>query len=320
MKNSLPVLPLVVLAGCAVAFAAEKPRLVEGIVVRVNDRIVTTEDIRARAAEKAAETGRAVPADVYPDLIDDVTNELCLLERAVELKIEVNNDEIESELKRIKEQNRITDQEGFDKALHTWGMTLDQLKSRIRDNILINRLLFKEVGDTPITEEELKQRYAKEQDLYRIGERVHLQHVVFPVTDDPEALQKVVARARRLAAAARASNDFLGLVQNEIQTGSASGGDLGVVLLSDLRPEVRDVVDKLKPGEVSDPFLSSAGVHVALVAERVPPSVKPFKEVVDELRQREIADRYRSHLASVVEGLKKRYVVEVHPELMVPGK
>ena len=41
---------------------------------------------------------------------------------------------------------------------------------------------------------------------------------------------------------------------------------------------------------------------------------------VEELRQREMADRYRTHLASVVEGLKKRYVVEVHPELMVSGK
>lgn len=321
MKSTFStVWPLLALATCAAAFAADKPRLVEGIVVRVNDRIVTTEDVRKRAAEKAAETGHAVPADVYPDLIQDVANELCLLERATELKVEVNNEEVENEIKRVKEQNHITDQDSFDKALRTWSMTLDQLKTRIHDSILINRLLFKEVGDTPITEEELKQRYAKEQDLYRIGERVHLQHIVFPAGSEADSQQKVVAGARRLAAAARASNDFVQLVQHEVQAGNASGGDLGVVLITDLRPEVRDAVANLKAGEISDPFLSSAGIHVARVAERIPPSLKPFQDVVEELRQREMADRYRAHLASVVEGLKKRYVVEVHPELMVSGK
>jgi len=91
------------------------------------------------------------------------------------------------------------------------------------------------------------------------------------------------------------------------------------VAVNDLRPEVREAVANLKPGAISDPFVSSAGVHVVRLLERIPPGFKPFSEVSDDLRQREMAERYRKKMHSVVDDLKKRYVVEVHPELFTPA-
>jgi parvulin-like peptidyl-prolyl isomerase len=121
-------------------------------------------------------------------------------------------------------------------------------------------------------------------------------------------------------AAARSGGDFKALVQAEVDAGHGTGGDLGTVLTADMRGEVRDVVAKLKAGEISDPFTSPAGVHIVRLLERIPPTVKPFNDVEEELRQRELSDRYRSHLSSVVTELKKRYVLEVHPELMTASK
>jgi len=129
-----------------------------------------------------------------------------------------------------------------------------------------------------------------------------------------------LAAARRLVAAARSGGDFKALVQAEVDAGHGTGGDLGTVLTADMRGEVRDVVAKLKAGEISDPFTSPAGVHIVRLLERIPPTVKPFNDVEEELRQRELSDRYRSHLSSVVTELKKRYVLEVHPELMTASK
>ena len=313
MRATVFVLPLVV---AVTAVAGGERRLVEGIVVRVNDRILTTADIRQRAAERQSQTGKAVTPDQYPEFVQEAADEVCMLERAEELKLEVSSEELNGAISDLKQQNHVPDDAAFEAALRDMGMTLDVLRSRIHDNILVNRLLRKEVGDLPITQEELRQRYEKEKDQFMIGERVHLEHIVFTVGAEPGDADAALAEARRLVAAARAGADFTALVQQEVKAGRGTGGDLGTVLATDMRPEVRDVVAKLKPGEICDPFTTSAGVHVGRLIERIPPQARPFAEVEDDLRQRELSERYRTHLTSVVSELKKRYVVEVHPELM----
>lgn len=311
------MLTLIILATAA---AAAERHLVEGIVVRVNDRILTTTDIRDRAKEQAAETGKPVTPDQYPALIQEAADEMCMLERAKELKLEVSSEELNAAIQQLREQNHVPDDAAFEKQLHDLGLTVEGLRTRVRDNILVSRLLKHELGDLPITEAELRQRFDREKDKFTIGERVHLEHIVFPVAADKSDEAATLATARRLVAAARSGDDFKALVQQEVKAGRATGGDLGIVLVTDMRSEVRDAIAKLKPGEISDPFESPAGVHVVQVIERLPPTVKPFKEVEDELRNSELAERYQAHLSSVVTELKKRYSVETHPELMTEAR
>ncbi|OFV79918.1 MAG: hypothetical protein A2Y78_11685 [Acidobacteria bacterium RBG_13_68_16] len=299
---------------------AGQRQLVEGIVVRVNDRILTTADIRQRATERASETGKPFPQEAYLDLVQQAADELCILERAAELKLEISNDEVNAAVQQLREENHVPDDAAFESMLRGSGLTLEGLKARLRDTILIQRLIKREVGDLPITEEELRQRYQQEKDKFMIGERAHLEHIVIPVAADRSDLEARLAAARRLVAAARASGDFKALVEKEVAAGQGSGGDLGIVVIEDLRPEVRDAVVKLKAGEISDPFTSRAGIHAVQLIERIPPSPKPFEELEGQLRQQELDERYRSHINSVVTELKKRYIVETHPEFMATIK
>lgn len=303
----------------ATVLAKGDRHVIEGIVVRVNDRILTISDMRMRAVERAAETGKPLTPDQYPELVNDAADELCLLERAAELKIEVPDEEVDGAIKQLREQNRIKDEAAFEHMLQSMGMTLDQLKRRMRDTMLVNRVLGHEVGDLPVTEEELKQRYEREKSQFEIPESVHLEHIILPIAGDESDEAAKMADARRLVAAARSAGNFLQLVNQEVKAGHGSGGDLGVISVTDLRPEVRDAIAKVPTGGISDPFVSAAGVHVVRVVERIPPSVRPFKDVVAELREAELAERYRAKLRSVVDGLKKRYVVETHPELFTPA-
>ncbi len=313
------VVAVVALLVGAAASAAE-PKLVEGIVVRVNDRILTTADIRQRAAERSAETGRPILPAAYPDLVQQAADELCILERAAELKLEVANEEVNAAVQQLRQQNNVPDDETFEKTLRSMGLTLEDLKARLRETILIQRLIKREVGDLPLTEEELRERYTRDRDKFMIGERAHLEHIVVPLATDRRNLDAALATARRLVSAARAGGDFKTLVNQEVSAGHGSGGDLGIVVVQDLRPEVREAVANLKVGEISEPFVSTAGVHVVQLLERIPPTAKPFEDVADELRQDELGERYRAHLNAVVTELKKRYIVETHPEFMATTK
>jgi parvulin-like peptidyl-prolyl isomerase len=316
MRRLLAATALVALVG--VDARGDGRRIVDAIVVRVNDRIITVTGMRERAADHAAERGQPVPVEAYPMLVQEAADELCLLERAAELKIEISEQEIDAAIQQLREQNRVPDDETFTRMLRDLGMSLPRLRQRLQDNITVNRVLSQEVGELPITEEEVRQRYERDKEKYAIPERYALEHIVYPVAPDRSDLQLKLARARRLVAAARAGGSFLDLVTQETALGDATGGDLGALVLSDLRAEVRDVVAAMKPGDISEPFVSAIGVHVGRLREKFPASYRPFAEVAEELHNRELDERYRNRLRGVVDGLKTRYVVVVHPELFTP--
>lgn len=295
---------------------AEK-ELVEGIVVRVNERILTTRDFARRVREKSAETGRLPDVAEYSQILEEAVDDMCFLERAGELKVEVDDEEVDASIKQLREQNQVTDEAAFEQTLTSMGLTLSGLKARMRDTLTINRMLSREIGPLSVTEAELQQRYERDKDSYRIPEGVRLEHCIFNVGPDEGAEQQALDEATRLVAAVRSGQEFSKLVSEQVAAGTARGGDLGVVRMPDLRQELASAVATMKPGDISDPIKTASGVHVFRLTERIAASYKPFAEVVDELRRREIDDRYRSRMSGVVEGLKKRYVVETHPELVV---
>jgi parvulin-like peptidyl-prolyl isomerase len=309
------VLALAAALALAAPAAAER-HLVEGIVVRVNDRILTTRDMHRRMVERAAEMGREVQPSEYERLVTEAADELCLLERAAELKMDVTKDEVDSAIEQLKADNRIPDDAAYRAMLESTGMTDQQLRSRMHDTILVRRVLAREVGSLPLTEEEVRQRYEREKNSFVIPERLHLQHIVLSVAADRRDEAAKRGRLERLAGAVRSGNDFLVLVEREVSEGGAIGGDLGEVQVTDLRGEVRQAVENLAEGALTPIFESSAGLHLVYLVKRIPSAYKPFEEVSRELKERELGERYNSRLSGVVADLKTRYVVETHPEFL----
>jgi parvulin-like peptidyl-prolyl isomerase len=84
---------------------------------------------------------------------------------------------------------------------------------------------------------------------------------------------------------------------------AANGGDMGWVAENALRPEVRDAVLLLAPGEVSDPVRGAEGWHVLKLIERRPAGLRPLEEVrpaiVEALRRQAAQDRERAYLAQL---------------------
>jgi len=301
----------------SVAAAGSNRQVVEGIAVRVNDRILTVSEVRQRITEMSPEGLASLAPDQLASFLNELGDEMCLLERAAELRIELTSDEVTQAVRQLREENQITDDQEFEAMVRASGMTMERLRQRIRESMLINYVMSREVGNIPITEEELRQRYERDRERFRTPEKVHLYHLIFNLNVDRSDLDTRQAEARRLAVAARAGGDFLALVEEEISRGGSSGGDLGMIAISDLRSEVAEAVSAIQTGEISEPFTSPAGVHLVKVVERVPSSFQSFRDVVETVREQELADRYRGRLEGVVERLKRRYVVEVFPELVL---
>ena len=112
---------------------------------------------------------------------------------------------------------------------------------------------------------------------------------------ESQALERLRDFKRRIA---QGSATFSGLAREFSQDGSASqGGDLGWASPGMFVPEFEDVMNRLSPGEISEPFVSRFGVHLLQLLERREQALSDQQirqSIRSMLRQQKLAEAYQS--------------------------
>lgn len=156
------------------------------------------------------------------------------------------------------------------------------------------------------SEAELKAAYEQGKAGFNVPAQYHVAQIFLSAPKaDGAAVAKMRDEAKKLAVQAR-SGDFSRLAQSKSQDprSAEKGGDVGLLPLDQMLPEMRDTVAKLKVGQVSDPLQSDAGFHVLKVLDAQPAHIATFDEVKLRLsealrkqRQQQLRQSYLSGLA-----------------------
>ena len=298
--------------------------VVNRMVLQVNNRIATLYDYAQRKADLQAQLLRQqdMPLDQRHELLNhlgmtvfrDMFEEMLLLSRADQADVQVSDEEIDVAVARMQQNFKLDTDEEFGAALAQNGMSPEQLREQIRHNQIIQTLLGREVqAKIEIDEEVLRRYYRDHPDDFRVPEQVRLQEVV--VLDD----SKLTADERAALAAAIqqelvAGRPLAELAVEHAKDGSTSGLiDIGWVSRGDLSADLEGAVWGLEAGEVSAPVAARGGLHLLRVEERREASLRPFVEVVDEIRgrerERQFADEYKEYL----NRLKHKAYVQIDP-------
>lgn len=146
--------------------------------------------------------------------------------------------------------------------------------------------------DSAFIDQEARKTYQATAD--RVGPEGQLlaSHIMMIVSQRATAAEQALAKQRidSIYAALKAGADFAELAKKYSQDrGSAqNGGQLPWFFRGQMIPDFETEVMKLKPGEMSEPFLSTVGYHIVLLHER-----KPFEP-------------YEYHRQSIYQFLEQR--------------
>ncbi len=159
--------------------------MVEGILVRVNDRIMTVADfgdrIESELSQMPERPSNAELRKFVRELFDTSVDELVLLERAREKKLIVDDEMVDQAMESLREENQLQEDEAFEAALSGAGLTEEMLREQYRQNILLQRAVQSEIKPTEITEQEVRQRYEEDMGSFRVPAKVELEQVFFQV-------------------------------------------------------------------------------------------------------------------------------------------
>jgi peptidyl-prolyl cis-trans isomerase SurA len=316
------------LAIALTAVSASAAELVEGIVVRVGDRIITRTQYQRRLHDLYAEIDRSASAnDVAPlkekarkELVNELVGELLIRDRADRLNITVSDAEIKEAVGRLKQQYNITTDEQFEASLRSSGLTRPEMEARLRETLTSQKVFNRELRSREqLSDPELRERYNREKENYRLPERAHLRELVI-LKPESGNIEEARTKAMEMAEAARKpGTDFANLASTMSESGSREkGGDLGEVAKGDLIPELDRAVFNASAGSIVGPVETKSAWHIFRVEQRLPSEVPAFESLKDRLRQDASEETFERDYKAYIENLRKDAFIQIN-EQMIPG-
>jgi peptidyl-prolyl cis-trans isomerase SurA len=308
------------------AVNASAAQLLEGIVVRVGDRIVTRTQYQRRLQDTLSEIDRSAPEDrraalreqARKSLVNDLVSELLIKDRADRLGIAVTDTELKEAVDRLKQQYNITTDAQFEDSLKSSGLTRAEMEARLRDTLTTNKVFGRELrGREQATDTELKERYNREKERYRLPERAHLREIVI-IKPESGSIEEARTRSAEIGEAARKPGaDFANLASTMSDSGTKDkGGDLGEVAKGDLVADLDKAVFNAPPGAILGPIETKSAWHIMKVEQRLPSEVPSFDSVKDKLRQDAGDETFERDYKAYIENLRKDAFVQINEEMI----
>jgi parvulin-like peptidyl-prolyl isomerase len=317
MKKALIALALSLFASAI--FAAQ---LVEAIVVRVGDRVITRSQYSKRLRDAYTEIEQTVPADqaaakkdeIRKSLVEELVSELLIKDRADRLRINVATDEVKDAIDRVKQQYNITTEKQFEELLQKSGMSRTDMEARMRDQIITNKVFGHELRPREdLTDKELRERYEREKEHYRLPERAKLREIVVLRPEGAMSAEAATKHATDIAQQARSGGDFAKLAQTYSEAGSKDkGGDLGEVARGELLPDLDKAVFNATAGAVIGPIATKSGWHILKVEQRLPSEVPAFESVKDRLRKDASDETWQRDYRSYLQRLRNDAFIQIN--------
>lgn len=251
-------------SGCKQAFGPDVVAVVNGQPIRRAEVEKFYQDNLGNNKEQPTrEQADATRLGILRQLIDD---EL-LQQAAKKMNLVASDEEVDAKLAEFKAPYT---QEEFDKRLQAGGMTLDDLRTRIRRNLTTEKVMNKEVNSRiNITDADISNFYnANKAQFNFIEPKYNIADIV--VTSQPTPMKQGAnlqnnkagneAEARRkidmIHSHLESGEDFATLAMNlsENTNDANNGGNMGFIPESSLRsdPTVFAAIAKLQPGQITD--------------------------------------------------------------------
>jgi peptidyl-prolyl cis-trans isomerase SurA len=310
----------------AVARAQAKAAVVEEIIARVNNDIITQSDYQRADAqlhdeiahdcqgcsqEKLAEEYK----DEQKDLLRGLIDQSLMVQRAKDMGISVETDLIKR-LDEVRKQNNLNSIEDLEKAVEGSGMPWEDYKTQMRNGMLTQEVIRREVGShINIPTEEVKRYYDAHPQEFTRPEQVVLTEIFLSTEGkSPEEIESVHKKTDDLRNRVVKGDDFNEIAKRYSEGSTAKdGGDLGTFQRGQLSPQLEDVVFKMDKGQITDVIQTKTGFEVLKVEAHFQAGLQPVDKVENEIMNKLYMSKMQPQMRTYLAELREESYVMVKP-------
>jgi peptidyl-prolyl cis-trans isomerase SurA len=306
---------------------------VEEIIARVNDQIITRSDYDRAMTEldnEARQHGATMQAisAAHKDLLRNLIDQQLWLSKGKELDITGETDLVKR-LDEIRKQNNLETMEDLEKAAKEQGISFEDFKAIIRNNIITQEVMRDQVGrKAQFTPGEAERYFEEHKQDYAQEESVTLAEILVSTStaaastaeqgsaqpDDPAKLAAAKAKAGDLEAKLRAGGDFAQLARTFSDGPTAAeGGDLGQFQRGKLAKVLEDATFALKTGQFTEPIRTKQGYVILKVVQHISGGIPAYKNVESQVEENFYMLRMEPAMREYLTTMREQAYIDIKP-------
>ena len=308
------------------ARAQAKSLVVEEIIARVNNDVITMSDYQKaeeQLREEVAHDCTGCPQDKLmaefkeqqKDLLRGLIDQSLMVQRAKDMGVSVESDVIKR-LDDVRKQNGLASLEDLEKAVEGSGLAWEDYKTTIRNGLLTQEVVRREVGShINIGNDEVKKYYDAHPQEFTRPEQVMLSEIFLSTEGkSPEEIESVQKKAEDLRNRVMKGDDFNEIAKRYSEGSTAKdGGDLGTFKQSELAPQLEEVVFKMEKGQITDVIQTKTGFEVLKVENHFQAGLQPQAKVENEIMNRLYMQKMQPQMRDYLGTLRTESYVMVKP-------
>jgi peptidyl-prolyl cis-trans isomerase SurA len=314
------------------AFAGDT--VIEEIVARINSSIITRSEFEKAKEQAAAEAKEKSEPKRDQDTLRDLIDQQLLIQKAGDDGI-TGDTELVKRLDEIRKSMNLKSMDELEKAAEQQGVSYEDFKQNLRNSIITQAVIGREVGSKiQILPEEAKKFYEEHKSELERPEQVALSEIlVAPAKPDPNAKEGTPLpdpTPEQLAAAEKKANDLLAQIKagakfedvakkNSDGPTAAQGGDLGEFRRGMLAKELEDKTFAMKSGDVSDVIRTKQGFIILKVTEHMQAGIPPFKDVEGQVQEAIYLKKLQPALRTYLTKLREDAFIDIKPGYVDTG-
>lgn len=279
------------------------------ILVKINEEIITQYDLEEEMKPILAQIGNRVlsPAEqeqlkgLWRQTLDKMVNDLLMSQEIKRYKISVSDAVIDDEVRRVKEQRGLTDEQ-FVEMVKKDGLTVEEFRSRLKGVIEKQELLGYMVhSKVLVTDTEIQQEYEARRDDYLLEKMVELSIILLPSDISAIEVKKRIEDGEFT---------FVEAVEKySVGPGKDKGGSIGEVDWQDLADDWKASIEGVPVGGVGSPIIVQEKEALLSPAKVIEDRLVPLEEVRDSIFENLMQKKREKIFDEYFEKLKQRSVI-----------
>lgn len=309
--------------------------VVEEIIARVNNSIITRtefnrskEQLKQEAQQQDAANADRIYNERQKDVLRDLIDQQLLLEKGKDLDITADT-ELIKRLDEMRKQMNLESMEDLEKAATQQGISFEDFKQNMRNQIITQQVIGKEVGSKmSVTKEEEQKFYDEHKGEMEQPEQIRLSEILISTdkkgdtdtSSDEERVAAAKAKADELLAEIQKGASFEDVAKKSSNGPSASqGGDLGYFKRGSLAKELEDKTFAMKEGDVSDVIRTKQGFVILKVEEHQQAGVPPMSQIEGRLQDAIYMQKLQPALRAYLQKLREDAYIDIKPGFVDTG-
>ncbi|HUT85715.1 MAG TPA: peptidyl-prolyl cis-trans isomerase [Elusimicrobiales bacterium] len=233
--------------------------------------------------------------------IESSVAKLLVLQKAKQLNVTVADAEVDKLYSEI--ESRYASSEEFKSKLKEKNISPEDVRDEIYTQQIKDELIIR-LKDISITDEQTREVFDKNKDVFGKPERAHLKQIVFAKEADANDTIKELENGRPFEELAK---------ERSLDRESAvKGGDIGVISRPQLVDDIAEKVFALKKGQYSKPIVTPNGYYVLKMEEKLKAEPANFDETKEIIKQTILKQEIAKETPSIIQQLKKEADIEIY--------